>query len=191
MEFFEGLRGWLSRSGAPWRAYLAGPVSSPALAVAGEPSLDTSQSRLWPGRRSARPVAASNRTPGSTAPDPGPSPHAMITASRVKGATVLCGGDAGAGRIHDLSIDKKSGRIDYVLVAFDDLLGLSEKIYPVRWALLSYDPTKNAYRIPFKASALTAAPSLIPDDLEWFGAGDAARRAKMAQYYAPYLAPFI
>ena len=115
----------------------------------------------------------------------------MITASRVKGATVLCGADGGACRIHDLSIDKKSGRIDYALVAFDDFLGLSEKIYPVRWALLSYDVAANAYRIPFNAAGLKASPSLTPEDLEWFGAGDAVRRAKMAHYYAPYLTSFI
>jgi hypothetical protein len=190
MEFLEGLRGWFSRSGAPWRPYLDVPESARVLAVAGGPSVVVLQSRLWTGRRRARPVAANDPTPGCTPPDPGKSPHAMITSSRVKGATVLCG-DGGACRIHDLSIDKKSGRIDYALVAFDDFLGLSEKIYPVRWALLAYDAAANAYRIPFNASALKATPSLTPEDLEWFGAGDAVRRAKMAQYYAPYLTSFI
>lgn len=191
MEFLEGLRGWFSRSGAPWRPYLDVPGSTHVLAVAGGPSLVVSQSRLWPGRRRERPVAANDPSPESTPSDSGKLPHAMITASRVKGAAVLCGTDGGACRIHDLSIDKKSGRIDYALVAFDDSLGLSEKIYPVRWALLSYDVAANAYRIPFNASALKATPSLTGEDLEWFGAGDEARRATMAQHYAPSLTYFI
>jgi hypothetical protein len=120
MEFLEGLRGWFSRSGAPWRPYLDATGSARMLAVAGGPSVVVSQSRLWPGRRRERPVAANDPSPGCTPHESGKSPHAMITASRVKGATVLCGDDGGACRIHDLSINKKSGRIDYALVAFDD-----------------------------------------------------------------------
>ena len=61
----------------------------------------------------------------------------------------------------------------------------------MRWALLSYDVAASAYRIPFNASALKTTPGLTAEDLEWFGAGDEARRANMAQYYAPYLTSFI
>jgi hypothetical protein len=116
MEFFEGLRGWFSRSGAPWRPYRDASGAPGALAVAGGPSLVVSQNGRWPQRASERPAAANDPAPSSSGRTAAKSPHTMITASRVKGATVRCGDDGDTCRIHDLSIDKKSGRIDYVLV---------------------------------------------------------------------------
>lgn len=164
MELLDGLRGWFSRSGALWRPYLDVPGSASMLAVASRPSVVASQSRLWTGRWRARPVATNDPTPGCTPPRPEQIASCDDHGKSRQGATVLCGADAGACRIHDLSIDKKSGRIDYALVAFDVFLGLSEKIYPAPWALLSYDVAANAYRIPVNASALKATPRLTPED---------------------------
>lgn len=110
----------------------------------------------------------------STQRDVAGSAHFLITAGRVTGAVVICGDDRVHCRVRDLSIDKKTGRIDNVLVAFSGFLGLSAKIYPLPWRLLTYDPTKNAFRIPFNGAAIRAAPSLSSEELDWFGVGDEA-----------------
>lgn len=192
MEILTRLKDWFAQSGAPWRPY-ATAVPSPDLTFARPGGVSRASSVRTEGLgRGSREVAANDGARrASTQRGAARSPHFLITAGRVTGAVVICGDDRVDCRIRDLSIDKKTGRIDTVLVAFSGFLGLSEKIYPLPWRLLTYDPTRNAFRIPFNGAAIRAAPSLSSEELEWFGAGDEAWRAVMAQSYWPYLTPPI
>jgi hypothetical protein len=111
----------------------------------------------------------------------------MISSSRVIGAGVFDADGKSSGEIRDLSIDKTSGQIAYALIAHGGFLGLAEHIFPAPWMLLSYDADLDGYRLPFGKAAARAAPGLALEDLEWFGAGDEAWRARLEAYYSPYL----
>jgi sporulation protein YlmC with PRC-barrel domain len=118
--------------------------------------------------------------------DSSPTRHHLIASSRVNGVEVVGKDGNRAGRIRELSIEKKSGRVAYALVGTGGFLGFGERIYPVPWSLLSYDPKEEGYRVPFEKSAIIGAPTLTSEDLEWFGAGDEAWRLKTASYYNSY-----
>jgi len=118
---------------------------------------------------------------------PAHRPHALIALSRVSGAPILDRDGRLSGRIDDLSIEKATGRVIYALVAFRSFLGLRSRIHPLPWSLLRYDPDRESYMIPVRTADIADAPSLTPDELEFFGAGDRAWRERLAAYYSPYL----
>lgn len=190
MKFVTDFMGWLAHSGAPWRAYPeAGPhdhhlgvvqARRPAVAPARPWSVETA-----PDRRLSRAMEGLDHC------DPRVHPREwLIAASRMSGVPIFRKDGRRVGQISDLSIDRRSGRITYALVAFGGRP--CERFHPLPWALLTYDLDKDGYVVPFDTSSLAAAPSLTRDELQWFGAGDGAWREKVAAYYSPHLLmPYI
>jgi hypothetical protein len=137
-------------------------------------------------------------TPLSFAPtekpylDPSDPPvhHDLILASRVRGAAVLNRANEHIGHVSDLSIDKTSGRTLYALIAFGGFLGMGERLHPVPWAALTYDPDRLGYVVSLTRDELKNAPSLSPAELEDLGAGD-GWRLKLSDYYASYGYPVM
>lgn len=124
--------------------------------------------------------------PWRSIPSPRPS-HAMIAVSRVLRARVYDKQRRAAGEIIDLSLDKSTGRVTFAIVSFGAFFGFRARLHPVPWPLLRYDTGIDAYVTPLSASEIDAAPTLSPDDLEAFGAGDRAWRERLAAYYNPLL----
>lgn len=126
--------------------------------------------------------------PGSADEDvDGSSRHALITVSRVKGAPVFDADGHVCGQIRDLSVEKGTGRIVYALVSFSRLLGFDTRLLPLPWSLLHYDIDRDGYAVPLRTADIGDAPTLTDGDLEFFGAGDAAWRARLAAYYASFM----
>lgn len=193
MKLVSAFVEWLSRNGAPWRDFPDPPPPvRRKLSIRArrpiEPLLKEHLPGLPPERRALRTVQEILSGADATA---GPE-HRLIAAKRVIGALVLNDDGTLQGQIRDLSIDKSSGQIRFALVAFGGFLGFAERYLPIPWAQLNYDTRRDAYEVPFGARRIARAPSLSADDLEWFGQGDAAWRAKMAAHYGPYFTmPFI
>ena len=114
------------------------------------------------------------------------SEHDVITASRVTDTPVFNPEGDRIGRVEDLSIEKVSGRVRYALLSFGGFLGLGERIFPLPWAVLDYDPGRGGYVVPLTKEALEQAPSYTKDELEAFGGGDRDFRASLYSYYSPY-----
>lgn len=119
--------------------------------------------------------------------DLGVSAHSMIAWSRIAGTYVLSADGAYSGQVRDLSIDKRSGRVEYVLVARGGFLGFSEKLYALPWQLLRFDPLKDCYKVSCTSAEIKRAPPVTGGDLEWYGCGDEVWRARILSYYNPYL----
>jgi sporulation protein YlmC with PRC-barrel domain len=121
-----------------------------------------------------------------------PTGHGLIAGSRVEGTPVFSDEGARWGEIHDLSIDKHTGRIMYALVAVTGARELGERFYPVPWSLLRYDRQQRGYVVPVDADLVPGGPGLSAAELEAFGAATRAVRDRSAFDYNPILVmPFI
>ncbi len=140
-----------------------------------------------------RPMAAANDAAPSDVrglpwrPIAGPSRHRLISLSRVREATVFDRDGRASGQIADLSLEKSTGLVVYAIVSFGGFFGRRSRLHPVPWTALRYDPARDGYVVPLSAAELDKAPTLTPDELEFFGAGDRAWREKIAAYYNPLL----
>lgn len=146
------------------------------------------------GRQRPRPLpsGAAGMEPKRVAPLPARREPRILQARRVIGTPVLDASGAKAGRIADLSIDKRTGQVVYALIGVEGGLGFLKRIVPVPWALLRYDAAKGGYAAPADREDLARGPALTPEELQSLGAGDDAWRERLAIYYSPYLTlPFI
>lgn len=116
------------------------------------------------------------------------SPHDLILADRVTDTPVYNRAGERIGRIDNLSIDKVSGQVLYALLSFGGFLGVGDKLHPLPWDRLEYDPARGGYVVPLSKAQLEAAPALTREDLEDLGAG-ADWRDSVVNYYGGVGAP--
>ena len=116
------------------------------------------------------------------------SPHDLIMANRVTDTPVFNRAGDRIGHIDNLSIDKVSGQVVYALLSFGGFLGIGDKLHPLPWGRLEYDPKKGGYVVPLSKEQLEAAPALGLDDLEDLGAG-AIWRDGVGKYYGGLVTP--
>jgi hypothetical protein len=112
--------------------------------------------------------------------------HDLILASRVKGAAVHNAAGDHIGHIEDLSIEKASGQVRYALLSCGGFLGIGDKLHPLPWPMLGYDPAKGAYIVALNKDALKGAPHYTLEELQNFGGKDLSYREKLYEYYAQY-----
>jgi hypothetical protein len=116
----------------------------------------------------------------------------LIAAGLPAGAPVFDPDGQQSGLIRDLSIDKRSGRVIYALVAFGALQAIGGDLHPLPWPLLRYDLERDGYVLPFESSAIAGGPHLTADELPWFGVSDDDWRTRLDAYYETHLlAPFV
>ncbi|WP_334163764.1 PRC-barrel domain-containing protein [Phenylobacterium sp.] len=118
-------------------------------------------------------------------PPDGPAGHRIIRASGVTQAPVFSASGERCGRIFDLSIDKRTGRIVYALISVEGDLGLLSRVCPAPWNLLRYDAARGGYAAPAERADLTAGPPITPEELRRVGASDSAWQDRLAIYYNP------
>ena len=100
---------------------------------------------------SRRPSTAASSHPDETA--------SLIAAKKVDGTSVYNAKGEKLGSVHDVMIDKRSGKIAYAVMSFGGFLGIGEKYHPLPWHLLTYDEAKDGYNIDVTADRLRSAPS--------------------------------
>lgn len=64
---------------------------------------------------------------------------AVISAAKVTGTAVFNTDGEQLGEIHDVMLDKRSGKIAYAMLSFGGLLGIGQQYHPLPWAILKYD----------------------------------------------------
>jgi sporulation protein YlmC with PRC-barrel domain len=106
---------------------------------------------------------------------------ALISAGKVKGTSVYNAAGEDLGTIHDVMIDKRSGRVAYAVMSFGGFLGMGEKYHPLPWNMLTYDEDKGGYNIDLSAEQLRGAPTYSSDELSNFG--DRSENERVLTYY--------
>ncbi len=113
--------------------------------------------------------------------------HPLILASRVTGTPVYSRSGERIGHVDDLSIEKQSGRVIYAIMSFGGFLGIGEKVHPIPWSMLDYDPDRGGYVVPLDRTELEGAPRYAPDELVALGgASHQYHGERIFEYYGPY-----
>ncbi len=86
--------------------------------------------------------------------------HPLIPAQRVNGAEVFNQANEKIGKIEDIAIDKRSGKVAYAILSFGGFLGMGEKHQPLPWSVLTYDTGLGGYVVDITQEFLALAPKL-------------------------------
>jgi sporulation protein YlmC with PRC-barrel domain len=121
--------------------------------------------------------------PRSFQSDTSGSDHPLIPAKRVNGSAVYNQAGEQIGRVEDIAIDKRSGKVAYAILSFGGFIGLGEKHQPLPWSALNSDPRLGGYKVEVTEEFLRLAPKL--DTAELSGWDDSDQRQALHDYYAP------
>ena len=91
----------------------------------------------------------------------------LISGDKVDGTAVYNGAGERLGDVHDVMIDKVSGRVAYAIMSFGGFLGIGEKYHPLPWSSLRYDTQKEGYVVSLDKRMLENAPSYETAEFEW------------------------
>jgi sporulation protein YlmC with PRC-barrel domain len=118
-------------------------------------------------------------------PGPGPGPALM-------GATTLVGDDVCTlegdtlGKLKEIMLDVRSGRVAYAVVSSGGFLGLDSKLFAIPWRALRLDTVNKRLVLDVKKESLENAPGFDPD--RWPDMEDPSWANQIHSYYGttPY-----
>ncbi len=88
----------------------------------------------------------------------------LIASNKVEGTSVYGRRGERLGSIYNFMVDKRSGQVEYAVMAYGGFLGLGQRYYPLPWRMLSYDTREGGYHIDMTDRDLERAPSFTRDD---------------------------
>ena len=92
----------------------------------------------------------------------------LISSEKVAGTSVYNRGGENIGSVHDIMLDKRSGKVAYAVMSFGGFFGMGEKYHPLPWSLLKYDTSMGGYVVDLDKRQLEGAPSYEGDaDPNW------------------------
>jgi hypothetical protein len=110
----------------------------------------------------------------------------LISAGKVTGTSVYNTDGDLLGEIHDVMLDKRSGKIAYAVMSFGGFLGIGERYHPLPWATLKYDTRQGGYVVGVPIEQLKGAPTYAATEAPAWG--DRAYEVRIHEYYktVPY-----
>src|SRR6187402_2777847 len=93
----------------------------------------------------------------------------VISASKVTGTNVYNTEGDHLGEIHDVMLDKRSGRIAYAIMSFGGFVGIGEQYHPLPWATLKYDTRQGGYVVGLTREQLQGAPTFAANEMPAWG----------------------
>lgn len=87
----------------------------------------------------------------------------LIASNKVEGTSVYNQGGEKLGSIYNFMVDKRSGRVEYAVLQFGGLFGLSSDYYPLPWDVLTYETRQGGYVVNLDKSLLEKAPRYSAD----------------------------
>lgn len=111
----------------------------------------------------------------------------MTTDTRFLSATTLIGDevrnrqDQDLGKIEDLMIDTRAGRVEYAVLSFGGLMGIGDKLFAVPMAALKLDEKEKCFVLDKPKDELKNAPGFDKND--WPDTASAVWQQKVHTYY--------
>ena len=99
-------------------------------------------------------------------PDTSDTGGRLIAASKVSGTIVYNTKGEKLGAVHDVMLEKVSGKAAYAILSVGGFLGLGERFYPLPWNELSYDTDQGGYVVKLDPSKLEGGPSYAASELQ-------------------------
>ncbi|MCW5590256.1 MAG: PRC-barrel domain-containing protein [Legionellales bacterium] len=91
--------------------------------------------------------------------------HNLVKTDQVIGVKVINQEDNNLGKIEELVLNKYEGNVEYAVLSFGGIMGIGDKLFPLPWKSLSYEPDKNAFVINESKERLKNAPGF--DKAHW------------------------
>ena len=92
----------------------------------------------------------------------------LIASDKVEGTKVVDRDGSAIGTIKNLMIDKYTGRVAYAVLGFGGTFGFGESLFPLPWAVLTFDEGANGYRLNVSKEELQDAPRFEANDAPEF-----------------------
>lgn len=96
----------------------------------------------------------------------------VIKSKEIIGITVKNSANETLGKIEEIVLEKITGRVAYVVLASDTILGLGGKYYALPWSSLHYNLSYNCYILDVDKETLKNATGF--DKNHWPDAADAS-----------------
>jgi len=113
--------------------------------------------------------------------------YGVVSASKIIGEAVVNRQDESLGKIHELVIDAKEGRLAYAVLSFGGFIGLGNKLFAVPWTAFEFSNTENKLILNVDKKKLEAAPG-FDKDAKWPDFADRTWGGDIYRYYGyePY-----
>ena len=113
--------------------------------------------------------------------------YGVVSASKIIGESVINHGNEDLGKIHELVIDAKDGRIAYAVLSFGGFMGMGDKLFAMPWKAFDFSEDKNKLVLSVDKAKLKAAPGFDPNS-KWPDFADRTWGNTIYSYYgvAPY-----
>jgi sporulation protein YlmC with PRC-barrel domain len=115
---------------------------------------------------------------GGIGEEPGPD---IMAAATLDGNKVMSADGEHVGKISDIMLDVRGGRIAYVVLSEGGFLGMGSRLHAIPWSALTLDTTEKCFRVDISAQGLK--DDLGFDKDHWPSMADAAWATSTHSYY--------
>ena len=113
--------------------------------------------------------------------------YGVVSASKIIGEAVINRQNESLGKIHELVIDAKDGRLAYAVLSFGGFMGMGNKLFAMPWKAFEFAATENKLILNVDKEKLKAAPG-FEQDAKWPDFADRTWGSRIYSYYGydPY-----
>ena len=116
--------------------------------------------------------------------------YGVVSASKIIGESVVNRENENLGKIHELVIDAKEGRLAYAVLATGGLMGMGQRLFAMPWSAFEFANTEEKLILNVDKEKLKAAPG-FDKDAKWPDFADKTWGGTIHDYYGytPYWKP--
>src|SRR4030042_5804405 len=92
--------------------------------------------------------------------------YGVVLASKIIGEAVVNRQNENLGKIHELVIDAKEGRLAYAVLSFGGFMGMGNKLFAMPWKAFEFSNTENKLILNVDKKMLKTAPG-FDKDAKW------------------------
>lgn len=113
--------------------------------------------------------------------------YGVVSASKIIGEAVVNRDDDNLGKISELVIDAKEGRVAYAVLASGGFLGMGHRLFAMPWSAFEFASTEHKLILDVDNEKLKAAPG-FDKDAKWPDFADQSWGNTIHEYYGytPY-----
>jgi len=113
--------------------------------------------------------------------------YGVVSASKIIGEVVENRQKENLGKIHELVIDAKEGRLAYAVLSFGGFMGMGNKLFAMPWKAFEFSSTENKLILNVDKKKLETAPG-FDKDAKWPDFADRTWGDGIYKYYGydPY-----
>ncbi|TDN57747.1 PRC-barrel domain-containing protein [Paraburkholderia sp. BL10I2N1] len=110
----------------------------------------------------------------------GPGPYVMAAAT-LDGDKVISADGEHVGKISDIMLDVRGGRIAYAVLSEGGFLGMGTALHAIPWSALTLDTDEKCFRVDITAERIKNEPGFDKD--HWPSMADTQWATTVHQYY--------